>query len=144
MPTFIFSAKWNDKKTLFCNARELHKDLKCKTPYTNWIKKRILDCQLEANWEVFPINTKKLLYLNARAREFRFVKFDPNVTPTLWLTSKDIRRIVISSRDFTLAHKARKDYIISLNAAIQIAVLHKNADGRRVLKFLKSVLKEKS
>lgn len=144
MPTLIFSAKWNDKKTLFCNARELHKDLKCKTPYTSWISKKILDCQLEANWEVFPINTKKLLYLNARAREFRFVRFDPNVSPTLWLTSKDIRRIVTLSHDFTLAHKARKDYIISLNAAIQIAVLHKNEDGRRVLKYLKSVLKKKS
>lgn len=144
MPTFIFSAKWNNKNTLFCNARELYKDLKCKTPYTNWIKKRILDCQLETNWEVFPINTKKLLYLNARAREFRFVKFDPNVFPTLWLTSKDIRRIVTLSHDSTRVRRVRKDYIVSLSAAIQIAVLHKNEDGRRVLKFLKSVLKEKS
>lgn len=140
MSTPLFSAKWNNKKTLFCNARELHKDLNCKTRFPNWILKKIQDCQLQVDREYFLITHEKLHYLHARARQFRVVKFEPNATPALWLRSENVREIVRASVNTTLAYKTKKDYILSLGAAIQIAVLQRNEDGQRVLNYLKSYM----
>lgn len=114
----IFQYKIGDEEINSVNARELHKILKSKQQFANWIQNRLKDTMADENIDyiIMEMPTNGV--------------FDKVVK-----NSTEIEEVFNNSIKNPLGGRPAKEYIITLDLAKEFSMLEKNAKGKEIRQY---------
>jgi phage anti-repressor protein len=115
----------NKEGTLVVNARELQDFLENSKDFSNWIKDQIENCDLEEGFEYFLYQGEALKTL----QEILENKAQP---------AEEGKQLALSGRG---GHN-RKDYLLTLDAAKEIAMINKGPRSKEIRKYFIACEKE--
>lgn len=121
----IFQYKIGDEEINSVNARELHKILKSKQQFANWIQNRLKDTMADENIDyiIMEMPTNGV-----------FDKVVKNSTEREEVFNNSIKN--------PLGGRPAKEYIITLDLAKEFSMLEKNAKGKEIRQYFIQFLED--
>lgn len=114
----IVAVYQNEKNELVVNARDLHSYLEVKTHFKDWIQRGIETCELEEQTDYYLYNNESPLFIRESVEKVPAQKRADNL-PLI----------------FKAAHNAQKDYILTIDAAKELAMVNRGPKSKAIRKY---------